>query len=62
MKQSRNGRPRAFHGLDHAYIFTNGYSNNLYIEPFGKRDQQMAKMLATMITNFAKYGLDLKYN
>ncbi|VDK69598.1 unnamed protein product [Litomosoides sigmodontis] len=52
----RNGRPRAFHGLDHAYIFTNGYTNNLFIEPFTKRDQQMAKMLAAMITNFAKYG------
>ncbi|MCP9262876.1 Acetylcholinesterase [Dirofilaria immitis] len=52
----RNGRPRAFHGLNHAYIFTNGYSSNLHIEPFTRRDQQMAKMLAALITNFVKYG------
>uniref|UniRef100_A0A183I6Z2 COesterase domain-containing protein n=1 Tax=Onchocerca flexuosa TaxID=387005 RepID=A0A183I6Z2_9BILA len=51
-----NGKPRAFHGLDHAYIFTNGYSSNLHIEPFTKRDQQMAKMFTTFITNFVKYG------
>lgn len=53
---TRNGRSRAFHGLDHAYIFTNGYSSNLQVEPFTKRDRQMAKMLTAMVTNFAKNG------
>ncbi|KHN74908.1 Acetylcholinesterase [Toxocara canis] len=47
---------KAFHGLDHAYIFTHGYSSNVQIEPFTKRDRQMSKMLTTMITNFVKNG------
>ncbi|VDK46246.1 unnamed protein product [Gongylonema pulchrum] len=56
----REGRSRAFHGLDHAYIFTDGYSSNLQVEPFTKRDRHMAKMLAAMITNFVKNGLVVK--
>ncbi|VDN23551.1 unnamed protein product [Cylicostephanus goldi] len=46
----------AFHGLDHAFIFTRGYSSNFEIRPFTKRDENMAKILTNMVTNFAKTG------
>uniref|UniRef100_A0A914BVG4 Carboxylesterase type B domain-containing protein n=1 Tax=Acrobeloides nanus TaxID=290746 RepID=A0A914BVG4_9BILA len=46
----------AFHGLDHAFIFSQGYSSNFYIEPFSKRDKSMSRMLNNMITNFAIKG------
>lgn len=46
----------AFHGLDHAFIFSQGYSSNFYIEPFSKRDKSMSRMLTNMITNFAIKG------
>ncbi|VDM59419.1 unnamed protein product [Angiostrongylus costaricensis] len=46
----------AFHGLDHAFIFTRGYSSNFEIRPFTKDDENMAKILTNMITNFAKNG------
>ncbi|KAI6182002.1 Hydrolase [Aphelenchoides fujianensis] len=45
-----------FHGLDHAYIFSQGYSSNFHVRPFTKRDRAMSKMLCTMVTNFAKTG------
>ncbi|KAI6244222.1 Hydrolase [Aphelenchoides fujianensis] len=45
-----------FHGLDHAYIFSQGYSSNFHVRPFSKRDRAMSKMLCTMVTNFAKTG------
>ncbi|KAK6030425.1 Carboxylesterase [Ostertagia ostertagi] len=46
----------AFHGLDHAFIFSKGYSSNFEIRPFTKEDENMAKILTNMITNFAKTG------
>ncbi|CAD5228856.1 unnamed protein product [Bursaphelenchus okinawaensis] len=46
----------AFHGLDHAFIFSNGYSSNFQIKPFTKQDRAMSKVLTTMIANFAKTG------
>ncbi|KAK6743637.1 hypothetical protein RB195_010742 [Necator americanus] len=46
----------AFHGLDHAFIFSRGYSSNFEIRPFTKRDESMAKILTNMVTNFAKSG------
>ncbi|XGW15556.1 hypothetical protein V3C99_001206 [Haemonchus contortus] len=46
----------AFHGLDHAFIFSRGYSSNFEIRPFTKEDENMAKVLTNMITNFAKNG------
>ncbi|KIH60158.1 hypothetical protein ANCDUO_09594 [Ancylostoma duodenale] len=46
----------AFHGLDHAFIFSRGYSSNFEIRPFTKRDENMAKILTNMVTNFAKTG------
>ncbi|KJH40963.1 Carboxylesterase [Dictyocaulus viviparus] len=46
----------AFHGLDHAFIFSRGYSSNFEIRPFTKEDENMAKILTNMITNFAKNG------
>ncbi|KAI6210836.1 Hydrolase [Aphelenchoides besseyi] len=45
-----------FHGLDHAFIFSQGYSSNFHIRPYTKRDRALSKMLITMITNFAKKG------
>ncbi|VDM77918.1 unnamed protein product [Strongylus vulgaris] len=46
----------AFHGLDHAFIFSRGYSSNFEIRPFTKKDENMAKILTNMVTNFAKTG------
>lgn len=46
----------AFHGLDHAFVFSNGYSSNFHIKPFTKQDKAMSKILTTMLTNFAKTG------
>uniref|UniRef100_A0A1I7XGJ2 COesterase domain-containing protein n=1 Tax=Heterorhabditis bacteriophora TaxID=37862 RepID=A0A1I7XGJ2_HETBA len=46
----------AFHGLDHAFIFSRGYSSNFDIRPYTKRDETMSKILTNMITNFAKKG------
>ncbi|KAF8386765.1 hypothetical protein PRIPAC_75907 [Pristionchus pacificus] len=46
----------AFHGLDHAYIFSQGYTSNFEIRPFTKRDDVMSKMLTNMWTNFVKTG------
>ncbi|CEF69982.1 Carboxylesterase, type B domain-containing protein [Strongyloides ratti] len=46
----------AFHGLDHSFIFTQGYSANFQIEPFTKRDKAMNKLLTKMLTNFVKTG------
>ncbi|KAJ1355017.1 hypothetical protein KIN20_012127 [Parelaphostrongylus tenuis] len=46
----------AFHGLDHAFIFSRGYTSNFEIRPFSKEDEMMAEMLTKMITNFAKNG------
>uniref|UniRef100_A0A914Y6W7 Carboxylesterase type B domain-containing protein n=1 Tax=Panagrolaimus superbus TaxID=310955 RepID=A0A914Y6W7_9BILA len=51
-----NTRHGPFHGLDHAFIFTEGYSSNFKIEPFSKRDKLMSKMFTKMIINFAKKG------
>lgn len=45
----------AFHGLDHAYIFTEGYSSNNQIE-FTPEDYKLADQLTTLITNFVKHG------
>ncbi|VDL70649.1 unnamed protein product [Nippostrongylus brasiliensis] len=46
----------AFHGLDHAFIFSKGYSSNFEIRPFTTDDENLAKILTNMITNFAKNG------
>uniref|UniRef100_A0A915E1J9 Carboxylesterase type B domain-containing protein n=1 Tax=Ditylenchus dipsaci TaxID=166011 RepID=A0A915E1J9_9BILA len=46
----------AFHGLDHAFIFTQGYSSNFHIEPYSKRDRAMSKMLTRMLANFIIQG------
>ncbi|KAI1724105.1 carboxylesterase family domain-containing protein [Ditylenchus destructor] len=46
----------AFHGLDHAFIFTQGYSSNFHIDPFSKRDKAMSRMLTRMIANFVIKG------
>lgn len=46
----------AFHGLDHAFIFSRGYSSNFEIRPFTNEDENMAKILTNMVTNFAKTG------
>ncbi|CAJ0576751.1 unnamed protein product, partial [Mesorhabditis spiculigera] len=46
----------AFHGLDHAYIFSRGYSSNFEIKPFTKKDETLSTMLTNMLTNFVKTG------
>uniref|UniRef100_A0A183CF31 COesterase domain-containing protein n=1 Tax=Globodera pallida TaxID=36090 RepID=A0A183CF31_GLOPA len=46
----------AFHGLDHAFIFTEGYSSNFHLDPFTRRDKSMARLLTRMITNFVAAG------
>ncbi|CAI4233294.1 unnamed protein product [Auanema sp. JU1783] len=46
----------AFHGLDHAFIFSKGYSSNFEIRPYTKRDEAMSKILTNMLTNFVKTG------
>uniref|UniRef100_A0A1I7TJ83 G_PROTEIN_RECEP_F1_2 domain-containing protein n=1 Tax=Caenorhabditis tropicalis TaxID=1561998 RepID=A0A1I7TJ83_9PELO len=46
----------AFHGLDHAFIFSKGYSSNFEISPYTKREETMSKILCTMLTNFVKKG------
>ncbi|CCD74392.1 Carboxylesterase type B domain-containing protein [Caenorhabditis elegans] len=46
----------AFHGLDHAFIFSKGYSSNFEISPYTKREETMSKILCTMLTNFVKNG------
>ncbi|CAP25619.1 Protein CBG05033 [Caenorhabditis briggsae] len=46
----------AFHGLDHAFIFSRGYSSNFEISPYTKREETMSKILCTMLTNFVKSG------
>ncbi|CAJ0565826.1 unnamed protein product, partial [Mesorhabditis spiculigera] len=46
----------AFHGLDHAYIFSKGYSSNFEIKPFTKKDETLSTMLTNMLTNFVKTG------
>uniref|UniRef100_A0A7E4V895 COesterase domain-containing protein n=1 Tax=Panagrellus redivivus TaxID=6233 RepID=A0A7E4V895_PANRE len=58
LKRKANGLARhgPFHGLDHAFIFTEGYSSNFQIDPFTKRDKLMSKMLTKMIVNFAANG------
>lgn len=45
-----------FHGLDHAFIFSSGYSSNFHIKPYAKRDLAMSKLMVTLITNFVKDG------
>lgn len=46
----------AFHGLDHAYIFTKGYSSNFEVVPYTKKDEAFAKIFTNMWTNFVKNG------
>ncbi|PAV78564.1 hypothetical protein WR25_09582 [Diploscapter pachys] len=46
----------AFHGLDHAYIFTKGYSSNFEVAPYTNRDEAFAKIFTNMWTNFVKNG------
>ncbi|KAK0404310.1 hypothetical protein QR680_017390 [Steinernema hermaphroditum] len=46
----------AFHGLDHAFMFTKGYSSNFQIDPFSKRDKQMSRVLTNMLANFIIAG------
>ncbi|KAF7639695.1 COesterase domain-containing protein [Meloidogyne graminicola] len=46
----------AFHGLDHSFIFTQGYSSNFHIEPFSRRDKTMSRLLTKMIANFVITG------
>ncbi|TKR80858.1 hypothetical protein L596_014850 [Steinernema carpocapsae] len=46
----------AFHGLDHAFMFTKGYSSNFQIDPFSKRDKQMSRVLTNMLANFITQG------
>ncbi|KAL3122269.1 hypothetical protein niasHT_000100 [Heterodera trifolii] len=46
----------AFHGLDHAFIFTEGYSSNFHLEPYTRRDKAMSRLLTRMITNFVATG------
>jgi len=45
----------AYHGLDHAYIFTRGYSSNNQID-FTPEDVKLSEHLTTLLTNFIKYG------
>lgn len=45
-----------FHGLDHAFIFSPGYSSNFHVKPYSKRDRAMSKLMVTLITNFVKNG------
>ena len=46
----------AFHGLDHGYIFTRGYSSNFNITPYTERDKKMADVMCILISNFVKTG------
>lgn len=55
-KTTHGFKLEAFHGLDHAFIFTQGYSSNFRIEPYSKRDQAMSRMLTRMIANFVTKG------
>jgi hypothetical protein len=48
--------PGAFHGLDHAYIFTQGYTSNFVVDPFTRRDRAMARLLTRLLTNFVSTG------
>uniref|UniRef100_A0AC35TNQ4 COesterase domain-containing protein n=1 Tax=Rhabditophanes sp. KR3021 TaxID=114890 RepID=A0AC35TNQ4_9BILA len=55
--KTNNSYPlEAYHGLDHAFIFSQGYSANFQIDPFSKKDKFMASHLTQMITNFVKTG------
>lgn len=55
-KEEFDESKQAFHGLDHAFIFSKGYSSNFQIQNYTKRDETLSKMLCTMITNFVKTG------
>ncbi len=44
----------AFHGLDHAYIFADGYANNFEFK-FTKREAKFSSVLCELLTNFVKY-------
>ncbi|VDP07195.1 unnamed protein product [Soboliphyme baturini] len=46
---------KAYHGLDHAFIFTEGYSSNTYFT-YDQNDRQLADTWSTLIMNFVKYG------
>lgn len=46
---------RAFHGVDHAYIFTEGYSSQMHFN-FTREDRKLSRFLCTVLTNFVKYG------
>ncbi|CAD6189269.1 unnamed protein product [Caenorhabditis auriculariae] len=37
-------------------FFSKGYSSNFEIKPFSKKDEMMAQVLTTMLTNFVKNG------
>ncbi|KRX80648.1 Acetylcholinesterase [Trichinella nativa] len=45
----------AFHGLDHAFIFTEGYSSNIFF-PYGETERQISDALCQFLANFAKFG------
>ncbi|VDO89698.1 unnamed protein product, partial [Heligmosomoides polygyrus] len=55
-RRRKHRKLEAFHGLDHAFIFSRGYSSNFEIRPFTNEDENMAKILTNMVTNFAKTG------
>ncbi|CAI5454495.1 unnamed protein product [Caenorhabditis angaria] len=55
-EKEKNDLKEAFHGLDHAFIFTKGYTSNFEIEPYSKKDERMSQLLCSMITNFVKTG------
>ncbi|CDW54715.1 carboxylesterase family protein [Trichuris trichiura] len=46
---------RAFHGLDHAFIFTEGYSSNIFFS-YNDADYKVSDAWCRFITNFAKTG------
>jgi len=46
---------KAFHGLDHAYIFTEGYTSNFQVS-YTDADFAMSDALTNLLTNFVKTG------
>ena len=49
-------------GLDHAFLFTQGYTSNFFLEKFTKRDKVFSRILTKMIANFVHHGSILKFN
>uniref|UniRef100_A0A915JX95 Carboxylesterase type B domain-containing protein n=1 Tax=Romanomermis culicivorax TaxID=13658 RepID=A0A915JX95_ROMCU len=54
-KQQHTVFDAAFHGLDHSYIFTKGYTSNFHFQ-YDKDDAKISSYWTKFITNFAKYG------